>query len=70
MPHLDDDTLRVMKVLEAHPALDALGIASRAELSVTATEMSLKALQKLNLLTGQQVFSLNGARLSSMLAAA
>lgn len=67
MPHLDDNTLRVMEVLERHPALDTLQIASRAELSVSAAIRALKELADLRLLTGDEVYSLNGTTLNELL---
>jgi predicted transcriptional regulator len=70
MPKLDANTLKVMRVLESHPGLDSLEIASRAEVSVSEAELSLRRLRELGLLTGENIYSLNGAALSSMLEAA
>lgn len=67
MPHLDDNTLKVMEVLESHPALDALQIASRAELSVSAVGQALAELAKYGLLKGDGVYSLNGSTLNELL---
>jgi hypothetical protein len=69
MPHLDDNTLRVMDVLARHPALDMLQIASRAEMAVSATVMALEQLRKLDLLIGNDVYSLNEVRLNELLEA-
>jgi DNA-binding IclR family transcriptional regulator len=67
VPHLDDNTLRVMEVLARHPALDTLQIASRAELAVSAAGQALEQLRNLDLLTGDSVYSLNEAKLNELL---
>lgn len=68
MPHLDDNTLKVMEVLERHRALDVLQIASRAELSVSAASRALEELTEHQLLTENDgVFSLNSRALSQLL---
>lgn len=69
MPNLDDNTLRVMEVLERHPALDMLQVASRAELSVSATGHALEQLRSFELLLGDNVYSLNEAKLNELLEA-
>jgi hypothetical protein len=69
MPHLDDNTLKVMEVLERHPALDVLQIASRAELALSATDDALRQLRGFDLLVGDSVYSLNDAKLNELLQA-
>lgn len=71
MPHLEENSVRVMRVLENHPALDALQIASRAELSVTSTHQALEELKKFGLITTDAgIYWLDSKTLSQMLEAA
>lgn len=71
MPHLDDYTLKVLRVLERHTSLDALQVAALAEVSVSSAHDALSRLVELGLVTqhdhGDALYSLDGAALSAML---
>lgn len=70
MPHLNDNTLKVLRVLERHRELDVLQIASLGEVSVSAANEALEQLLALEVVIRHDhgdLYSLNGAALSRML---
>jgi hypothetical protein len=69
MPHLDPNAVRITEVLDRHRALSLLQIASRAELSVSATSEALDELAgyELVLIDEDGVYSLNVAVLNELL---
>jgi hypothetical protein len=68
VPHLNDNAIKVMEVLERHPRLDTLQIASRAELSVSAAGAAIEELAQHSLVTDDDgVYSLNTAALGELL---
>jgi DNA-binding IclR family transcriptional regulator len=71
VPHLDDNTLKVLRVLEQHKSLDVLQVAALAEVTVSAAHEALGRLVALDLVTqrdhGDDLYSLDGAALSRML---
>jgi len=68
---LDDASVKVLKVLEDHPKLDMLQIASHAEIVPSVVRESIRGLVSRHLLKDARgVYSLDKAALRALLASA
>jgi len=66
--HLSKGALRVMEVLERHPALDTLQIASRAELRVSVAANAVAELAHYGLVEDENgVYSLKASAVEKLL---
>jgi DNA-binding IclR family transcriptional regulator len=68
MPELQDTSLKLMRVLDRHQALDVVQLASLTESSVSATTNALQELARYDLVAESDgVYSLNAGVLGELL---